>query len=101
MVMNRTAIAFLGSVILVGSGTAAGATDQLGGSVADLPPAYDLATIKRAPATAVPGLDSDRRFGASATVLSIGPSAEGPAKASIEWSGYVETGIVFRKNKAK
>jgi len=66
-----------------------------------VPDGYDLATIGRATAIAVPGLEPDRHDSKTSTVISIEPSAGTPPASTIEWSGYVQTGIVFRKGHAQ
>jgi hypothetical protein len=66
-----------------------------------VPDGYDLATISRAPAVVVPGLEPDRHDSNASTVLSINPSADMPPAATIEWSGYVQMGVVFRKGSAQ
>lgn len=62
------------------------------------PVGYSLLTISEAQATVVPGLEDLNKdavaYGDKATVIGILPTADVPASASIEWSGYVRAAIV-------
>ncbi|MGB8315980.1 MAG: hypothetical protein WCE69_16000 [Aestuariivirga sp.] len=59
------------------------------------PMGYSLLTISEGTATAVPGLEeTDPTYGDKATVIGVMPTADVPASASIEWSGYVRAAIV-------
>jgi len=64
-----------------------------------VPVGFSLLTISEATQTVVPGLEvlaRDRAAsGDTATVIGILPTADAPASASIEWSGYVRAAIVY------
>lgn len=63
------------------------------------PAGFSLLTISEGTQTVVPGLEvlaKDRAAsGDTATVIGILPTADAPASASIEWSGYVRAAIVY------
>ena len=63
------------------------------------PVGFSLLTISEATQTVVPGLGTSAqqiaREGDKATVIGILPTADAPASASIEWSGYVRAAIVY------
>jgi len=59
-----------------------------------VPVGFSLLTISEGSATVVPGLEPDKRFGnENATIVGIMPTADAPASATIEWSGYVRAAI--------
>ena len=59
-----------------------------------VPVGFSLLTISEGSATVVPGLEPDKRFGnENATIIGILPTADAPASATIEWSGYVRAAI--------
>lgn len=64
-----------------------------------VPTGFSLLTISEATQTVVPGLGTSAqqiaREGDKATVIGILPTADAPASASIEWSGYVRAAIVY------
>ncbi len=63
------------------------------------PVGYSLLTMSEATATKVPGLDGfskqDNSYGDTASVIGILPTADAPATASVEWSGYVRAMIIY------
>ena len=66
-----------------------------------VPDGYDLLTIKRGPAINAPDLPVDKRLGDTATIISVRPSADAPATASISWSGYVSVMAGYSRTTSK
>jgi hypothetical protein len=64
-----------------------------------IPAGYQLLTISEGEMREVPGNPSSaqdiRRAGTRATVISVLPTADAPAGASIVWSGYARAGLVY------
>ena len=109
--MKMMKLALLGGAAL--AVTAAGArADDLGALKAEIealnarvaqletapavPAGYQLMTLSSGAETVVPGNPDNAKFGsqvASVTKVSVMPTADAPAAASIEWSGYVRAAI--------
>jgi hypothetical protein len=60
-----------------------------------VPAGYQLMTISEGKATKIPGLESDRQMGDTATIIGIMPTADAPAETSIEFSGLVRAALVW------
>jgi hypothetical protein len=60
-----------------------------------VPAGYQLMTIGEGKATQIPGLESDRQMGDTATIIGIMPTADAPAETSIEFSGLVRAALVW------
>jgi hypothetical protein len=67
----------------------------------DLPHGYDLMTLSRGPAKVVPGLEPLKNMNETATILSVGPTSGESAGTRIEWSGYVQTGVVYKNTRTR
>ena len=65
-----------------------------------VPAGYSLLTISEAQGSAVPGLDAreSKDFTGSVHVMSVVPTADAPAAASVEWSGFVRAILAYRSN---
>lgn len=63
-----------------------------------VPAGYNLLTIGDGTAYAVPGMSRQEQasFAGPVTVMSVLPTADAPAAASIEWSGYVRAILGYR-----
>lgn len=66
-----------------------------------LPQGYDVMTLSRGPSKVTPGLEPDKNMNKTATILSVVPATGGNAGTRIEWSGYVKTGIIYKRTKDK
>ena len=109
--MKMMKLALLGGAALAVTSAAAYADDlsalkaeieALNSRVAQLeatpsvPAGYSLMTVTTADAMVVPGYEErDPGVGKKATVIGILPAADAPASTSIEWSGYVRTGLIY------
>ena len=66
-----------------------------------LPTGYSLLTIAEGQTSATPGLEVLHKdavaLGDKSTVIGIMPTADMPASATIEWSGYVRAAIIYSK----
>jgi hypothetical protein len=60
-----------------------------------VPAGFNLVTVGTQTASVVPGLETSKNYGTTATVISIVPSADAPAAASVEFAGYVKSAIVY------
>ena len=68
-----------------------------------IPAGYSLMTISEGPATVVPGLNQidtkeNINYGDRATIISVLPTADAPAAASVEWTGFARAAITYRDN---
>lgn len=65
-----------------------------------VPSGYNLITMSEAPATVVPGAGQkdDKAYLPNANVISVLPTADAPASATIEWSGYVYAIVQYYDN---
>jgi hypothetical protein len=110
--MNMFKMALLGGAALAVSAAGAQADDlealkaqieSLNARVASMeaapsvPAGYSLLTVADAKATNVPGMTAQENasFGGDVTVISVLPTADAPAGATIEWSGYVRAAIAL------
>jgi hypothetical protein len=66
-------------------------------SAPSVPTGYNLITFSEGQASAIPGLDETdaASYGDKANVIGILPTADMPATASIEWSGFVRAAIRY------
>jgi hypothetical protein len=64
-------------------------------SAPSVPAGYQLMTVSEGKATQIPGLESDRQMGDTATIIGIMPTADAPAETSIEFSGLVRAALVW------
>ena len=67
-----------------------------------VPAGYQLLAISKGDALQVPGMagsDRDRVQDDRATLISIMPTADAPAGATVSWSGYVRAAIVYNGDK--
>ena len=60
-----------------------------------VPAGYQLLSVGEGKATVVPGLEADKGFGDTATVISILPTADVPSSTSIEFAGLVRAALVW------
>jgi hypothetical protein len=62
-----------------------------------VPTGFSLLTLSEGKASAIPGLEEQdaASYGDKANVIGIMPTADMPATASIEWSGFVRAAIVY------
>ena len=63
-----------------------------------VPAGYQLLAITKGDALQVPGMvgsDRDRVQSNSSTIISVMPTADAPAGATISWSGYVRAAVVY------
>jgi hypothetical protein len=108
--MNMMKIALLGSAAVAAVSISARADDlsdlkaqieALNARVSQVeaapavPAGYQLLTVGEGKATQIPGLESDKNFGDTATVIGIMPTADAPASTSIEFSGLVRAALVW------
>jgi hypothetical protein len=110
--MNMFKMALLGGAALAVSAAGAQADDltalkaqieSLNARVASMeaapsvPAGYSLLTVADGKATNVPGMTAQENadFGGDVTVISVLPTADAPAGATIEWSGYVRATIAL------
>lgn len=63
-----------------------------------VPAGYNLLSISEGQATVVPGMTREEQasFAGETTVMSVLPTADAPAAASIEWNGYVRAILGYR-----
>ena len=105
--MKMMKLVFLGVALTVLAASAraedlTGATGATGATAGlAIPDGYDLLTIKRGPAINAPDLPVDKRLGDTATIISVRPSADAPATASISWSGYVSVMAGYSRTTRK
>ena len=67
-----------------------------------VPAGYQLLAISKGEALQVPGMDGTDRDHVQnnrATLISVMPTADAPAGATISWSGYVRAAIVYNGDK--
>jgi hypothetical protein len=64
-----------------------------------VPAGYSLLAISEGPLTQTPGLPMKNRelasYGDEATYITVLPTADAPAGATITWSGYVRAGVIY------
>ncbi len=69
-----------------------------------VPAGYSLLAISEGPQVQTPGLPMTNRqmaaFGNEATYISVLPTADAPAGATITWSGYARAGLVYNDETA-
>ena len=69
-----------------------------------VPAGYQLIAISEGQTKQTPGLEMSARerfaYGDKATVISVLPTADAPAGATITWSGYARAGLVYTDNDA-
>lgn len=65
-----------------------------------VPTGYQLIAISEGDLKQTPGLEMTAReraaYGNKATIISVLPTADAPAGATISWSGYVKAGLVYQ-----
>ncbi len=68
-----------------------------------VPAGYSLVTMSEGAATVAPGAGQkdDKGYLPTANVISILPTADAPASATIEWSGYVYAIVQYYDNEAQ
>ena len=70
-----------------------------------VPAGYSLLAISEGPLSQTPGLPMNNKqlaaYGNEATYISVLPTADAPAGATITWSGYVRAGLVYYHNDTK
>jgi hypothetical protein len=68
-----------------------------------VPAGYQLIAVSEGELQAAPGLGLTAReraaFGNKATIISVLPTADAPAGATISWSGYARAGLVYSESK--
>ncbi|MEI7599597.1 MAG: hypothetical protein WCJ41_09770 [Aestuariivirga sp.] len=63
-----------------------------------VPSGYQLLAVSKGEALQVPGMlgsDRDRVTNDRATIISVMPTADAPAGATISWSGYVRAAVIY------
>jgi len=70
-----------------------------------VPAGYSLLAISEGPRVNTPGLDitwkgsENAAYGNEATYITVLPTADAPAGATITWSGYTKAGVVYNNTK--
>jgi len=68
-----------------------------------VPAGYQLLAISKGELQQTPGLEMSARerfaYGNKATVISVMPTADAPAGATITWSGYARAGLVYENTE--
>jgi len=69
-------------------------------SAPSVPTGYQLIAVSKGELRQTPGLEMSAReraaYGNKSTIISVMPTADAPAGATISWSGYVRAGLVYR-----
>ncbi len=63
-----------------------------------VPAGYQLLSIGKGQASVVPGLEADKDYGDTATVISILPTADAPASTVVEITGFARAALVVRND---
>jgi hypothetical protein len=109
--MNMMKIALLGSAALATVTISARADDlsdlkaqieALNSRVAQVeaapavPAGYQLLTVSEGKAIVIPGLEADKNYGDTATVISVLPTADAPAGTELSINGFARAALVFK-----
>jgi hypothetical protein len=60
-----------------------------------VPAGYQLLSINKGPAMVIPGLEKDKAFGDTSTIISVLPTADAPASTTLEITGYARAALVY------
>ncbi len=64
-----------------------------------VPAGYQLLAVSEGASSSTPGLMMDaqdaKNYGSKSTIISVMPTADAPAGATISWSGFARAGLVF------
>ena len=99
--MKTSTALFITGLLLVLPMPVANAGDEP--PVPALPQGYDLMTLSRGPAKAIPGLElpKDNHVNETATILTVVPADGDGTGTRIEWSGRVTTGVVYKNTRKR